>query len=409
VSPSTHRTLSASPAACLRDAFVALAGAQAWATRLAEIARQASSSSRAGQAIRQRHAIELTIERLCCPAGKPAAPAEQRLACLAGEIVALDRQLSPAGRDRLAAALHAGLTGDATLVPVFHLMRTAALQRQRGFTVHFAGLQNDAPFDLLLSRDGAEAELACDTISAEEGRDVQRRAWFRLADRIDPDLRTWLAAHPGRYLLRLTLPFGLRCGQNNRTGEDTLTALHRRIRLMLEQRRRREDDSAVVLRLDPLLRTASQPGELGLVSHLRCEFGPEAHLSVTAGGRGVFAMAARAVRENDVAAAVRRRMASLAPARLTGIRPGILAMFVEDTDRDEWRSLRDRLELEGEARQFLTCPEARPVVAVTCASRFELFGLAARDAVPDGELHFRNPAHPSARVAALAPAVLSSV
>ena len=70
-------------------------------------------------------------------------------------------------------------------------------------------------------------------------------------------------------------------------------------------------------------------------------------------------------------------MAAIAPARLTGTRPGILAMFVEDTDRVEWRGLRDRLELEGEARQFLTHPEARRVVAVTCASRLELFGMPA--------------------------------
>jgi hypothetical protein len=84
-------------------------------------------------------------------------------------------------------------------------------------------------------------------------------------------------------------------------------------------------------------------------------------------------------------------------------------MFIEDTDRTEWRGLRDRLELEGEMRQFLTHPDARPVVAVTCASRLELFGMGGPDAVSDGELRFRNPAHPAARAAGLAPAVLSSM
>ena len=107
--------------------------------------------------------------------------------------------------------------------------------------------------------------------------------------------------------------------------------------------------------------------------------------------------------------AVRKRLAALAPARLTGTRPGILAMFVEDTDRLEWRSLRDKLELEGETRQFLTYAEARSVVAVTCASRFELFGLAEPNGVAGGELRFCNPSHPAARMAALAPAVQSTV
>jgi hypothetical protein len=39
----------------------------------------------------------------------------------------------------------------------------------------------------------------------------------------------------------------------------------------------------------------------------------------------------------------------------------------------------------------------------------EMFGLAPPDSVPGGELRFRNPAHPAARVAALGPAIQSSV
>ena len=332
------------------------------------------------------------------------------MAGLAGEAVGLFEQSNPKVRKNLRAKLREAMIGDNTLVPVFHLLRTAAMQRLRGFEVGFAGLEDDAPFDLMLTRNGVEAEVACDVVSAEEGRGVHRGAWFRLADRIDPDLQTWLAAHPGRYLLKLTLPQGLQGGLDESPDQgDSLSGLHRRIRALLRERRRIDQDAAVVLRLDPLLLAAAQADELGLMSSLRHEFGPEAHLSVTAAGGGVFAMAARAGRENEVAAAVRRRMAAIALARLTGSRPGILAMFVDDTDRAEWRMLREKLELEGEARQFLTFPEARPVVAVTCASRLELFGITAPYAAPGGELRFRNPAHPAAKAPALAPAVLSSV
>jgi len=163
-----------------------------------------------------------------------------------------------------------------------------------------------------------------------------------------------------------------------------------------------------VLRLDPLWLAAAQSNELGLTCRLREEFGPEAHLSVTSVGEAVFVMAARAGRQNEIAAAVRRRMASIAPTRLTGTRPGILAMFIDDIDRGEWHTLRERLELESEVRQFLLQPLAAHVVAVTCASRMEMFGMHEPDAAPGSELRFRNPAHPAARDAALAPAVLSS-
>jgi hypothetical protein len=387
------------------DAFVDLVGARLWRDRLSAIERDVAQGQRQGQASLQRHAVEVTIERLRRRAIRLPGTAERRVAAVAAEAVRTHRGLSRPGRERLRAALRAGLAEGGTMIPVFHLLRTAAMQRDRGFTVRFAGFEDGAPFDLLLTRGGVEAELACDTVSAETGRDVHRGAWVRLVDRIDPDLQTWLAAHPGRYLLKLTLPQGLR-----EDGEqDRLAVLHGRIRTMLEGSRRADHDEAAVLRLDPLMLAAAQADENGLMSSLRREFGHEAHLAVTAAGRGVFVLAARAGRENEVAVAIRRRMAAVAPARLTGARPGILAMFIEDTDRLEWRHLRDKLELEGEARQFLTLPEARRVVAVTCASRLELFGAAAPDGAPEGELRFRNPAHPAARTAALAPAVMSSV
>ena len=177
---------------------------------------------------------------------------------------------------------------------------------------------------------------------------------------------------------------------------------------MLASRQRSDQDAAAVLRLDPLLLAGAQAGELGLMDTLREQFGPEAQLAVARSGSGVFAMAARAGRENDVGAAVRRRMQDATPRRFTGTRPGILAIFLDDTDRREWRALRDGLQLEGETRQFLTCPDAARLVAVTAASRVELMGVTGDDAAVDGELRFRNQAHPAAKAAGLQPAISSS-
>ena len=388
------------------SAFIDLLGAQPWRDRISTLQRGACAATHEGRAILQRHCIELAVERL--RRGKPNRPpsiAETRIATLAARGARLADQLSQAARSRLCAMLGQALTPDGTLIPAFHLLRTAALQHSRGFAVGYAGLEDDAPFDLLIRRDGAEAEVVCDIVSAEDGRGVQRGAWFRLVDQVDPELQTWLAAHPGRYLLKMTLPGGLKDGRDG----EALASLHQRITQMLSDQRRIDHGEAAVLRLDPLLLAGAQADELGLMSRLRREFGPEAHLSVTVAGGSVFVMAARAGHENQVAAAVRRRLAAVVSARLTGARPGILAMFIEDTDRTEWRLLREQMELEGEARQFMTTPEARSVVAVTCASRLELFGLPQPDAAPEGELRFRNPAHPAARAPELAPAILSSL
>lgn len=385
--------------------FIDLIGADRWADRVRSIERRGTIGPRAGKAILQRHAVEFALERLRRGTRAPSV-AEWHIGTLAAEAVALSESLSAAGRTCLITRLRHAVDGDNTLVPPFHVLRTALLHRARGFQVHFAGWEDGAAFDLLLRRDAAEAELACDIISAEEGRSVHRNAWFRLADRIDPDLHTWLRAHPGRYLLKMTLPEGLRADNVN---DVALADLHARIQRLLRESRRADHDEALVLRLDPLLLAGAQADDAGIVSHLRQEFGPEAQLSVVTDERGVFVVAARAGREDEIAAAIRRRLALVAPSRLSGTRPGILAMFVDDADRAEWRGLRERLELEGETRQFLTFPEARAVVAVTCTSRMELFGLTGPDTAPDGELRFRNPGHPAARSVALAPAIVSSV
>lgn len=377
---------------------------------MAEIRDVSALGPRARQAIRQRHGVELSLEKLRRQPGATPSIAEVLLGRIAAEIPRVAAMLTARGRERLIEATRQGLTGQSTLIPVFHLIRTAMTHQDRGFAVAFSGLDEGTPHDLLLQRNGVTAEVACDVMTAEEGRGVHRGAWFRLADRIDPDLQTWLAAHPGRYILKMTLPNGLRGGlQQTESDAETLSELHRRITALLRARTRQDHDEAIILRLDPLLLAGAQAEDHRLISSLRREFGPEAHLSVTTSGNAVFVMAARAGQENEVATAIRRRLATLAPTRLTGGNPGILSVFIEDTDRLEWRGLRDRLELEGEARQFMTNPEARPVVAVSFVSRFEMFGVAEPDAASGGELRFRNPGHPAAGFPALAAAVMSSV
>ena len=307
--------------------------------------------------------------------------------------------LSPAGRRRFEERLEHAMLDGQSLTPLFHLLRTAWLHESRGFEVAFTGLESGTPCDLVISRGGAEAEVACSVVSAEAGRELHRGAWFQLADRIDPDLQTWLAAHPGRYLLKMTLPNGLRLND-----DVDLADLHIRIKQLLAERRRSDHDAAAVIRLDPLILAGAQAQELGIISRLRAEFGPDTHLAVTVAGNAVFAMAAHAGRSSDVPAAVRRHLAALSPTRLTGERPGIIALFVDDTELSEWRRLAREMSLEAEARQFLTTPEARNVITVACSSRHELFDETCDDA----EFRFRNPGNKSPRLEPLAASIASS-
>lgn len=387
------------------DDFLALAGRKAWQQRMADLGRVASSKSLGAKAASRRHALELTLAKLCDrSAWAKASLAERRLLAFACEAVRLAGSLPKPSRERLRALIAAGLSGEANLIPLFHLVRVAALMRARGFEVRHDGLVEGTPHDLAISRDGVTAEVACLTVSAEEGRHVHRHDWCALVDRVNPDLQTWLAAHPGRYLLKMTLPDGIQ-------GEAQVADLHRRITTLLSEERRQDADGSAVLKLDPLLMAGVAAAGDGLPAGLRAQFGPEAHLAVAGGADGgsVFVLAARAGRENDIAAAVTRRLSEAARTRVSGRHPAILATFLDEVDRAEWRGLRDRLELEGAARRFLTTPEARPVAAVSCASRMELLGASPPDAAPHGELRFRNPSHAGSKHPALAPAVASLV
>ncbi|MDB5415022.1 MAG: hypothetical protein JWR10_3357 [Rubritepida sp.] len=385
-------------------AFVTLAGAATWRNRVKDLGARAQPGSLSGRALQQRHALELILARLTKPellakAGR----AERRVLGFAREAAALAKSLPEGPRARLKALVGEGLTGKATLIPLFHLVRTAALLRGRGFDVRFDGILHGTGHDLLIHRGGATAEVVCETVSAEEGRPLHKGDWASLVDRVNPELQTWLAAHPGRYILKMTLPEGV-------THETQLADLHGRISAMLADERRQDSSADAVLKLDPLVlagaQAASDP-QRALPARLRQVFGVEAHLAVTAdpASGSVLVMAARAGRENDIAQAVKRRLATTAAVRLSGKLPGILSVFLDDIEAAEWRSMRDTLELEGVVRRFLTEAVAKPVVAVTCTTRQELFGMGE---APDNELRFRNPGHAAAKNISLEPAISST-
>jgi len=148
------------------------------------------------------------------------------------------------------------------------MLRTAAAHRDRGFDVAFTGLSDDTPHDLLITRDGMAAEIACETVSAEEGREVHRGDWCALVDRVNPELQTWLAAHPGRYLLKMTLPGGM-------ATDAQVAELHRKIASLLQDQRRQESSADAVLKLDPLVLAGAQVSGQRLPQQLRAQFGED--------------------------------------------------------------------------------------------------------------------------------------
>ena len=381
------------------DAFVDLVGRQAWQSRIDAIvqaqAMPGGKQTLSARDVLRRHAVEVAIERHRRGAARPLHTVDARIVRLATEAVTLHASLPQAGRRRFAERLEVAMLHGQSLTGLFHLLRTAMVQRRRSHEVVFSGLSEGTTHDLVVSRDGHRAEIACETVSAEGGRGLHQGAWSRLVDLVDPDLETWLLDHPGRYLLKMTLPRGLRVAGDPKAeaGPCALASLHRRIREMLAGRQRADQDENAVMRLDPLMfphppKGRSDANAPGVISRLREQFGPETQLAAITSTSGIFAIAAHAGGENDVPAAVRRRMETVAASRLSGGSPGILAMFVDDIGTVEWERLARDMSLEREARKFLTRAEARHVVTIACTSRYELFHPTDEEA----EHRFRNAA-----------------
>ena len=160
------------------DAFIALAGARAWRphggdrpTRHVRAARRAGGPS----APRRWNWRSSAARRARSPALRRRTAGGAACRRRGGAVA--DSSRAP-GAARLRERLHVALAGDGTLVPVFHMLRTAALQRSRGFRVALRrACRTLRPYDLLIARGALEAEIACDVVSAEEGRLVHRGAW----------------------------------------------------------------------------------------------------------------------------------------------------------------------------------------------------------------------------------------
>ena len=126
--------------AALRS-FVALCGDSRWLARVADLGQRVQNGAWRGRAAQQRHVLELMLARLGDPkALARAGSAERRVLAIAREAVRLAESLPAGPRARLRETIAAGLEGEATLIPLFHLLRTASLHRDRGFEVTFAGL-----------------------------------------------------------------------------------------------------------------------------------------------------------------------------------------------------------------------------------------------------------------------------
>ncbi len=119
----------------------------------------------------------------------------------AAMVVDVHRHLSPIGQTalvgRLRDCLNSGFAG------LYLELDIAQCLLESGFEVMFPDLEGEARFDLQFSRGAIEGEVECKSLSADAGRKIHRRDFYRLVDALAP--HTFKSTTVERPVLVMTL------------------------------------------------------------------------------------------------------------------------------------------------------------------------------------------------------------
>jgi hypothetical protein len=206
----------------LLDAFFSIAPQEALCKRAETLVQQVQANPILAEYVGQRHGPELAI-RAALELPPEASPAllssadGYRFLAFATMLVQVHHLVGAPGRKRLTGIVRDALQSDVGLNPIALELATAAHLARRGFDVAFADLETGGGFDLLATRNGAEIEVECKTVSGDVGKQIHRRRFAQLAFRLLPVLRAALPGLSGGILARLVMP-GRLDGQAERQG-----------------------------------------------------------------------------------------------------------------------------------------------------------------------------------------------
>lgn len=173
------------------DRFVALAGGKRWWKRVNQLDRDGKRSLPQAKIIADYHWLEMELSAQFSILRKngrllPQEIFPQSMATLmfAAMVVEVHQRLDSAGRVHLEGRLRDGLkTGYPAL---FLEMDTALMLLGEGFEVEFPDLEGRSAFDLLFWRGAIEGEVECKSLSADAGRKIHRKDFYRFIDALAP-------------------------------------------------------------------------------------------------------------------------------------------------------------------------------------------------------------------------------
>jgi hypothetical protein len=307
--------------------FFEIAQEDRWLRRANQLLSDAQSSASLSKIVTDYHWLELTLcmqwnEYIRSGQAQETAPSMPDLAALtfAAAVVEAHARFSPKAKGALAGRVLDGLKAETGFASLYQEMEVAMLLMNAGHEVEFTDMHGTANFDLRFCRGHFEGEVECKSISADAGRQIHRKDFYRFVDAAQR-----LSAPPliHNELVCITLPARLAPSEAQRT------ALLRRLQSFLSSGRTAAEDALATFERFPLadvvgrLLTDSDPHALH--GALKREFGQNVHAAGEMTAERGWLLVMRSAREDDPSAPLLDAMRKAA-SQLTTTRPGFIAV-----------------------------------------------------------------------------------
>jgi hypothetical protein len=179
--------------ACLPE-FLTLAGPERWKKRAFQLASDASQSPSLAKIILDYHWLELALSEQAIALEKGAVQnnctslATFAAAQFAQITVEVYRAISHKGQTALLGRIRDSLKAENGFASLYLELDIARRLIDAGFDVELSDLEGLARYDLRFWKHGIEGEVECKSLSADAGRKIHRKDFYRFIDALSPHI-----------------------------------------------------------------------------------------------------------------------------------------------------------------------------------------------------------------------------
>jgi hypothetical protein len=314
--------------------FVALAGSERWSRRVRQLHEDAAASPYKAMIVGQYHWLELELNDQALLAANPADAARpvnvDALAALhfAHMTVEAHPRLSERGQAVLRGRLRDCLKAETGFSPLFLELEIARLLLGVGCEIEFSDMDGHDRFDLRFWNDRVHGEVECKSLSADAGRRIHRKDFYRFIDAIGQPLID-RASSGASELVVVTF-------EGRLPGDDARQdVLRKAVAAFIPDTSLTELEAEFFSikrdRITPAITAAAVQGQEAFYSACRNAYGDSCHVAGPFLPGGACMVVARSKQEDDHSAPQLEALKKAA-TQFSGTRPAFIAMQYDDIE-----------------------------------------------------------------------------